>query len=77
MTKDEILGIARVQSDRFGNDHLVPLSELRPIETDMAKELYSMDIPICFGQEDRYIVATYNNPFEDIYDWYAWVDLET
>lgn len=77
MTRDEVLGIARSQSDRFSNDRLVPRCELRPIERDMAKELYSLGIPICFGQEDRYIVATYNNPFEDIYDWFAWVDRET
>ncbi len=74
MTKDEILGIARVQSDRFGNARLVPLSELRPIETDMAKELYSIGVPICFQECDEYIVATYDNPFEYNYNWFAWVE---
>jgi len=74
MTENEILEIAKSQSARFGDDRLVPRGELRPINRGMAKELYSLGIPICFDQEDEYIVATYSNPFEDIYDWYAWVE---
>lgn len=77
MTYDEIHQIAVKQRDAFGDWYKVPMSELRAIKVDMAKELYSMRIPICFQSYDDHLVATDCNPFEDDRHWFAWVEQES
>jgi len=78
MEDKDMINQAIMFKDRFGIAHEVPKDQLKKISNKMACSLWSMGIPVCYRDDNRYIVACGINPFSRPNKiFYAWIDEES